>query len=326
MEWSSYSEESVQPDFLHSVNDRMLHIRERLVEVAATHVPVLLIGEKGLGKEALAHTIHRWSPRAAGPFVRVNCAIAPAVQLETDLFADSRADSRESVTAFVLARGGTLCLAGVETFEAALCARLVPIFAQSKPEPPDAAARLVLVIEVIEGGEAVPEGPVEKLVRAVVDRSSGVAVTLPPLRERPEDIGLLAQQLLQLHSPFYSSRIKQVRSSLIDLFKQYAWPGNVRELERVVRRFLVLEDESAIRRELEEKIGKGSPPSASELEPCPHGLTLGEIGKLAAHKAEARAIRRVLEQTRWNKKAAAQELGVSYKSLLNKVRDYQLDS
>jgi len=342
MESTSYWEEGAQPDFLLSVNDRMLQIRERLLEVADTRVPVVLCGEKGLGKEALARTLHRWSTRVAGPFVRVNCQTVPAAKLSGELFGPANGGEGEevrgaegaesSVDPFERARRGTLYLSGIETFDAGLRGRLASALIRLENESPDEAPRLVLSTESDSGvsgeagGEPRPEGVRRDVLAGILGNGSALVVALPPLRARPEDIGLLAQHLLQLHSPFYSSRIKQVRSSLIDLFKQYSWPGNVRELERVIRRFLVLEDESAIRRELEEKMrqGKGNGETvASELS---QGLKLHEIGRLAAQKAEARAIRRVLEQTRWNKKAAAQELGVSYKSLLNKVRDYRLDT
>jgi two-component system response regulator AtoC len=344
MESSSYWEETASPDFLLSVNDRMLQIRQKLLEAGPTRLPIVLIGERGLGKEALAQAVHRWSNRAAGPFVRIHCSVIPMEQLSAELFGSragaprsaaagaadpagngSRARSQENdgdgSTAFARARGGTLYLSGIETFETNLCSRINATLARAEEEHRDEVPRLVLSSEAPEQDPAL-----QRLIEQLFGKGSSLVVRVPPLRERPEDIGLLAQHLLQVHGPSYSSRIKQVRSSLIDLFKQYSWPGNVRELERVIRRFLVLEDESAIRRELEEKIWQGKGRRGADFEEIPSGLKLHEIGKLAAQRAEARAIRQVLEQTRWNKKAAALELGVSYKSLLNKVRDYRLDS
>jgi DNA-binding NtrC family response regulator len=317
MESTSYWEEGAHPDFLLSVNDRVLQIRDRLMEVAPTRVPVMLCGEKGLGKEALAHTLHHLSARGSGPFVRVNCYVVPRAQLATELFGHAP----EAVTPFERARRGTLFINGIESFGPDVCERFAASIASFAKEPPDEAPRLVFSSETSE-----QDGSVKKLLNSIVDDGAGVMVALPPLRNRPEDIGLLAQHIMQLYSPFYSSKIKQLRGSLIDLFKLYSWPGNVRELERVIRRFLVMEDESTIRRELEEKIWHRQSHNGYDGEDFPEGMKLSEISKLAAQKAEARAIQRVLERTRWNKKAAALELGVSYKSLLNKVREYRLDN
>ncbi len=317
MDIPAHWDDGAQPDFLLSVNDRMLQVREKLLEVAETPVPLALCGEKGLGKEALAQAVHRWSPRAGGPFVRVNGYAVSSGQLTAELFGASAAGSP-----LARAAGGTTYLSGLETFGTGLCDRLASTLGRLQGDTAH-APRIVLSTEA-----KVLDGSVKRLIEGDWGsdaRTSVFRVDLPPLRERPEDIGLLAQHLLQLYGPFYSSRIKQVRSSLIDLFKQYPWPGNVRELERLIRRFLVLEDESAIRRELEERIWRGNGRAASEPDDFTPGMKLTEIGRLAAQRAEARAIRRVLEQTRWNKKAAALELGVSYKSLLNKVRDYRLD-
>jgi two-component system response regulator AtoC len=317
MESTSYWDEGAHPDFLLSVNDRVLQIRDKLMEVAPTRVPVVLTGEKGLGKEALAHTLHRLSPRSAGSFVRVNCYVVPRGQLGTELFGHAP----EATTPFERARRGTLFVNGVETFSPEVCERFGTTLALFDGDPPDEAPRLIFSSETPDH-----EGAVKKLLRGIAEERAAVAVTLPPLRQRPEDIGLLAQHIMQLYSPFYSSKIKQLRASLIDLFKLYSWPGNVRELERVIRRFLVMEDESTIRRELEEKIWHRQSRNGYDTEDYPEGTKLAEISKVAAQKAEARAIQRVLERTRWNKKAAALELGVSYKSLLNKVRDYRLDN
>ena len=313
---SSYWDEGGHPDFLLSVNDQMLQVREKLLDVAGTRRPIVLRGEKGLGKEALAHTIHQRSPRAGGPFVRVNCYVIPKAHLAAELFGQSG----DAVTPFDRARGGSLFLTGIETFDLSVCSRLASTVAQLDREPPAEAPRLIFSSEEVE-----LDGPCKKVLEAVIQERAGLEVTLLPLRKRPEDIALLSQHLLQLYAPFYSSRIRQMRSSMIDLFKSYPWPGNLREVERVIRRFLVLEDESAIRRELEEKVQQRTGEAREEDEFRP-GMKLSEIGKLAAHRAEARAIRRVLEQTRWNKKAAAMELGISYKSLLSKVREYRLDT
>ncbi|MFN2432471.1 MAG: sigma-54-dependent transcriptional regulator [Gemmatimonadota bacterium] len=318
-------EDGSHPDFLLSVNDRMLQVRQKLLEVAETRVTVVLRGEAGLGKEVLAHGLHRWSPRAGGPFVRVHCDAVSSAQLGGELFGfplnGSLAPAREtqpasSVTPFDRARAGTLYLRNVEALTRELGSRLAAELARREPD----AERPRLVVSV----EGPPQAATAELLESLLAGGAGVVVELPALRERPEDIGLLAQHLLQLHAPSYSTRIRQVRASLVELFKQHRWPGNVRELERVIRRFLVLEDETAIRRELEEKMRAGN--GCAETEEFPPGMKLSEIGRLAAQRAEAHAIRRVLERTRWNKKAAAAELGVSYKSLLNKVRDYRLDS
>jgi DNA-binding NtrC family response regulator len=312
MESTLYRDEGASPDYLLSVNDRMLQVRERLLELAQTGCPVVLCGEKGLGKESLAQSLHRWSARSSGAFVRVNA------QLLANGGSGENAEAGENGShPLRRAVGGTLYVSNAEGLAPDARSRIAAQFAALEAERPGRAPRLVVSVE------ASPTEAADAVAGFLPGES--VALELPPLRDRPEDIGLLAQHLLQVYGAFHTTRIKQLRSSLVDLFKQYAWPGNVRELERVIRRFLVLEDESAIRRELEAKI-RAHQVEAAEGEDYPAGTPLAEIGRRAAQRAEARAIRRALERTRWNKKAAAHDLGVSYKSLLNKVRDYRLDA
>jgi DNA-binding NtrC family response regulator len=310
MEPTLYRDEAASPDYLLSVNDRMLQVRERLLELAQTGCPVVLCGEQGLGKESLAQSIHRWSPRSAGPFVRASAQLLANGGGED-------ADGENGGHPLRRALSGTLYLSNAEALGPDARARLASQLSALEAERPGRAPRLVVSVES-------PAADAPDAVAGLLPGES-VALELPPLRDRPEDIGLLAQHLLQVYGAFHTTRIKQLRSSLVDLFKQYAWPGNVRELERVIRRFLVLEDESAIRRELEAKI-RTHQVEAADGEDYPPGTPLAEIGRRAAQRAEARAIRRALERTRWNKKAAAHDLGVSYKSLLNKVRDYRLDA
>lgn len=308
---TSYWEIGGHPNYLLSVDDRVVAARELLAQVADTSVTLLLGGERGVGKEVLARGVHQLSSRRDRPFVALNAYAVPRSALAAELFGDG--DGKLKAVG-----DGTLFVHGLELLPDDVRSGLVDWRRRSMREP-RIGPRVILTYEQPSIGREI----VESIERAWASVGGTVVVEIPSLRERPEDVPLLANHVLQKYGAFYGSRIRVLRSSFVRFLQGYRWPGNTRELERVIRRYLVIEDEESIRFELGSKQGPGT---LEEEELLESGMRLKEIVARAVGRVEARAITLALQRSRWNKKRAAAELGISYKSLLNKIHQYRLES
>ena len=309
---SAYWEIGGHPNYLLSVDERVVAARELLAQVADTSVTVMLGGERGVGKEVLARGIHNMSSRRDGPFIALNAYAVPKAAIARELFGNGSVGKLQAVS------DGTLLIHGLELLPEEVRARLLDtkrrMVRESGSEP-----RFVLSYEHPSLGRE----EAAALERGWSAAGGAVRVDIPPLRDRREDIPLLANHVLQKYGPFYGSRIRVLRSSFVRFLQGYRWPGNTRELERVIRRYLVIEDEEAIRAELGSKQGT-SPLEEEEL--LESGARLRDIVARSVARVEARAISAALQRSRWNKKRAAAELSISYKSLLNKIHQYHLET
>jgi two-component system response regulator AtoC len=309
---STYWEIGGHPNYLLSVDERVVAARELLAQVADTSVTVMLGGERGVGKEVLARGIHSMSSRRDSPFVALNAYAIPKAVIARELFGNGAVGKLQAVG------DGTLLIHGLELLPEEVRARMLDtkrrMVRESGSEP-----RFVLSYEQPSLGRE-EAAALERGWSAV---GGAVRVDIPPLRDRREDIPLLANHVLQKYAPFYGSRIRVLRSSFVRFLQGYRWPGNTRELERVIRRYLVIEDEEAIRAELGSKQGTGPLEEDDLLE---SGARLRDIVSRTVARVEARAISAALQRSRWNKKRAAAELGISYKSLLNKIHQYHLET
>jgi DNA-binding NtrC family response regulator len=309
---SAYWEIGGHPNFLLSVDERVVAARDLLAQVADTSITVLLGGERGVGKEVLARGIHNLSSRADHPFVSLNAYAVPKASIARELFGSGTEGKLDTVGP------GSVFIHGLELLPEEIRARLL----EWKRRPASngrAEPRFILSYE----HPSLSRDQVSALERAWSTAGGAVRVEIPPLRDRREDISLLANHVLQKYAPFYGSRIRVLRSSFVRFLQGYRWPGNTRELERVIRRYLVIEDEESIRGELGSKQGAGP---VEEEELLESGVPLKEIVSRSVARVEARAITAALQRTRWNKKRAATELGISYKSLLNKIHQYRLEA
>ncbi|HUF89992.1 MAG TPA: sigma 54-interacting transcriptional regulator [Gemmatimonadota bacterium] len=308
---TQYWEVGGHPNFLLSVDERVISARERLSQVADTSLTVLLCGERGVGKEMVARGIHELSSRREKPFVTLNGYAIPRASIERELFEGGFAGKVGA------AEDGTLYLHGVELLTREVRDRLVNWKRErvegSGPEP-----RLILSCEQ----PSLDNDSLAALERAWSPAGGVVRIEIPPLRDRAEDVPLLANHILQKYGPFYGSRIRTLRSGFLRFLQSYRWPGNGRELERVIRRFLVVEDEEAIREELSSKQPSQDAPVDEMLE---SGTGLKDIVAREVARVESRAVSYALRRARWNKKRAAADLGVSYKTLLNKIKDHEIE-
>ena len=328
------------PDTLVCSSPRMARIREIALQVADTDAPVLILGESGVGKEVLARFIHAQSGRREHRFVKVNCAALPQDLLESELFGYERGAFSGALTQkpglFELADGGTILLDELGEMTFHLQAKLLHVLQDGEftrlggRQPVKVDARVMASTNVCLD-EAVAAG---RFREDLFFRLNVIHIEVPPLKDRREDIPLLARHFLRQYAVRYRSAVTELPRTLEEAFLAHDWPGNVRELENAVRRFVILGEAETSLAELRRSRtvaevhspGRDDPPHADathEARPS-DGLSLRKVGAQAAEDAERRLLRRVLDQTRWNRREAARQLKISYKALLNKLKKWEV--
>jgi two-component system response regulator AtoC len=323
-----------------SSSPRVVRIKEIARQVADTDAPVLLLGESGVGKEVLARFIHEQSRRRRQPFVKINCAALPQDLLESELFGFERGAFsgafRDKPGLFEMADKGTILLDEIGEMSPHLQAKLLHVLQDGEYTRLGGRQRVnvnarVLAATNIRIEEAVAAGS----FRAdLYYRLNVIRLEIPPLRERREDIPLLASHFLKPCAALYNSPVRELPQVLREAFLRHDWPGNVRELENAVRRYVILPDLDMALTEIA-RSGRGAAvPSparphndaGSPAEDAVRGeVSLRKVGAEAAETAERRLIRRVLAETRWNRREAASQLQISYKALLNKLKKWEAD-
>lgn len=301
----------------------MLRIIDIARHVAGTDVPVLILGESGVGKEVVASFIHDQSNRSDGPFVKVNCAALPHELLESELFGYDRGAFtgaiRDKIGKFEQADKGTLLLDEIGEMSPHLQAKLLHVlqdneFSRLGGKKPVKVNVRVLAATNKKLKEAVLKG---EFRNDLYFRLNVIKLEVPPLRDRREDIPLLCNHFLEKYRERYQSTVQQFPKELMETLLRYDWPGNVRQLENVVKRYLILPD-ADVASELRSV-------SADTPAPVHQGnVSLKEVAGHAAEVAEKEVVLRVLEETGWNRKESARRLRISYKALRNKLKKWQL--
>src|SRR4051812_44143246 len=343
---------------LLGMSEKMREVRDLISRVADTDVTVLVRGESGTGKELVARAIHSASPRRQRSFVKVNCAALPSELLESELFGFERGAFTGAIQQkpgkFEFAHEGTMFLDEISEMHPPLQSKLLQVLQDGEfarlggREDVHVDGRIVaatnrdLKIAVAGGG----------FRGDLFFRLNVVSTPLPPLRQRRDEIPLLTQRFLRQYAEHYNKPPITLAPETLHLFGVYEWPGNVRELENLVKRAVVLGSDESIRRDLTESIAgrtmrsspipalqpreaaaaAGAPVQAVPHAPAPPpdmplalSGSLKDIGRHAAREAERELIYRTLQQTRWNRREAAEILGVSYKALLYKIKEAELD-
>lgn len=289
--------------------------------VGDTEATILLEGESGVGKGVVARRIHERSSRKARPFVKVNCAALPAELLEAELFGFERGSFTGAVRRkpgkFELAHGGTLLLDEVGELPLQLQAKLLHVLQDSSFSRLGGEVDIHADVRVIAASNRDLEAAVGAgSFRAdLYYRLNVVRITIPPLRERREEIPGLARFFHAKYCREYGRTAGELSPSTLETFMSYAWPGNIRELENVVKRIVLLGTEAGLpqgRSSLVESLGPALPTQS--------GLCLKDAARRAAREAERHLIVEALHRTRWNRAGAARRLGISYKALLYKIR------
>ncbi len=320
------------------VSPAMRQIRGVIERIGETDVTVLIQGESGVGKEIVSREIHAVSSRRSGPFVKVNCAALPNDLLESELFgyekgAFTGAGGRKQGK-FELAHGGTIFLDEIGEMGAPLQAKLLQVLQDSEFTRLGGNREVKVDVRIVC---ATNRSLVEMVSRGTFRedlyfRLNVVAIDIPPLRERREEIPLLVETFLGRYSAAYGRPLRGLSQRLIEAMKQHPFPGNVRELENLIKRTVVLESEDQVLAELARPRQTRGERRAeldailAEMEETAGELPLREVGRRFALEVEREAIEHVLEATGWNRKQAAQRLGVSYKTLLQKIRECDVDA
>jgi len=312
-------------------DESMREMRDVIEQVADTDITVLIRGESGTGKELVARTLHRLSSRRDKPFVKVNCAALPSELLESELFGFEKGAftgaQRRKLGKFEFADRGTIFLDEIGEMSPALQAKLLQVLQDGEFSRLGGESDVQVDTRVIAATNRDLEEAVESggFREDLYYRLNVVTVQLPPLRERRGAIPLLLEHFLVKFGAEYNREARALSREAVQTFLNYHWPGNVRELENMVRRIIVLGSEQAVLQEIslrERPVerGNGSLHLDLELEDG-QSVDLKSIARAAARVAEKRVIARILEQTRWNRKEAAERLQISYKALLYKMKE-----
>ncbi|HXD17184.1 MAG TPA: sigma-54 dependent transcriptional regulator [Vicinamibacterales bacterium] len=358
-------------------HSRQMHeVRDLIERVSDTDVTVLIRGESGVGKELVARALHEQSLRKDKPFVKVNCAALPTELLESELFGFEKGAFTGAIQhkpgKFEFANHGTMFLDEIGDMSFPLQAKLLQALQDGEFSRLGGKSDVRVDVRVITATNCDLENAVAagKFREDLYFRLNVVTITIPPLRERREEIPMLTDHFVKKYSVQYNKPFPGISAELANLFLEHEWPGNVRQLENMIKRMVVLGSEAPIVQELQQPApqlhhwphtSSSIPrPMAPPLQPvmpppaaapvavaavAPAGLgidsvaavaasagasaaanvSLKDIARSAAREAERELILRMLTRTRWNRKEAAEILGISYKALLYKIKENGLD-
>jgi DNA-binding NtrC family response regulator len=296
--------------------------------VAPSDATVVLLGESGVGKELFARAIHRWSGRASGPLVSVNCAAIPAELMEAEFFGAERGAYTGAVARKIgkaeAASGGTLFLDEIGELPPGLQAKLLRLLQERT------FARVGGTVEIHSDIRVVCATNVDLAaqVRAgrfredLFYRLHVFPIRVPALRERAADVALLAATFLAEEAAKAGRPSLRFADAALARLAAHAWPGNVRELKNAIERAVILTEGDVVP---EDHLPGPDAPAPAAPGPAPEEeLPLLELGRRAQREAEGRAIRRALEATGGNRSEAARRLGISYKTLWSKLKEYEI--
>ncbi len=312
--------------------EAMRKIRSQVGMIAGVDVPVLILGESGTGKEVLARLIHTLSPRANQTFLKVNCAALPNDLLESELFGFEAGAFTGAIKSkpgrFELCDKGTILLDEIGEMSPALQAKLLQVLQDHQFSRLGGRSMVKVDVRILATTNVdIPKALASGRLREdLYYRLNAFTLTIPPLRERRQEIPLLLRHFMARFAAQYMREPLPLTPALVDAAMAHAWPGNLRELENFVKRYLILGDEYQVIQELRTR--RGGAADTSEPSPAPKKPTNGDLKSLVRNlkdEAEIKAIGEALQHTKWNRKAASRLLKISYKALLYKVREYGLE-
>jgi two-component system, NtrC family, response regulator AtoC len=326
-------EELCDDVFFVAASPAMKKIRSQAALVANVDIPVLLLGESGTGKEVLARLIHKLSPRAHRTFLKVNCAAVPADLLESELFGYEAGAftgaNHPKPGKFELCNKGTILLDEIGEMPPLLQAKLLHVLQDQTFSRLGSRTVIKVDVRILAATNInIPEAIATKRLREdLYYRLNAFTLSLPPLRDRKEEIPILLKHFMSRMSESYARSPLPLGPPLMEACLRHSWPGNLRELSNFIKRYLVLGDELLAASELQPRPdsgggSQGDPESRAATASADNGGGLKSLARSAKDEAEADAIARALEETNWNRKQAAVLLKISYKALLYKIRQY----
>ncbi len=329
-------------------------LKELITQVSDTGLSVLITGESGVGKELVARSLHRQSPRVSKPFVKVNCAALPNELLESELFGYEKGAFTGATEAkpgkFELADGGTIFLDEIGDMSIGLQAKLLQVLQDSEFCRVGGIKDKKVDVWVVCATNHDLEADIQKgtFREDLYYRINIIKIEVPPLRDRKEDIPALIDHFLIKYSKVLNRSVRGLRISeeLMDIFMDYYWPGNVRELENYVQKIIVMGNDDAVKQELlakkdlkrqsDTKIPRKDFSREEDLiDSVIDGIqdefldsfpSLKQVKKLAQSKAERIFIEEALRRTGGNKRDAAVLLKISYKAILYKIKEYGIET
>jgi DNA-binding NtrC family response regulator len=323
--------------FFLAASPAMLTILQQVRLLSRTDVPVLITGESGVGKEIVATLIHKYSPRAGRTFLKVNCAALPNDLLESELFGYEAGAFTGAAKAkpgkFDVCDKGTILLDEIGEMSPQLQAKLLHVLQDGTFSRLGSRLNSKVDVRVVAATNVdIEQAIIDKRFREdLYYRLNAFILRVPPLRERTQEIPWLLENLAAklaadnaLEPIYFSPR-------MVAAAVRYQWPGNLRELGNFIKRYLIMRDETASLVELESKVVAHLPALSAESVANsgvinPTGSGLKSAVRSTKDQTESRIIREILEEARWNRRIAAERLQISYKSLLQKIRYYNLEA
>jgi Response regulator containing CheY-like receiver, AAA-type ATPase, and DNA-binding domains len=314
---------------LHGRSEAMERVRALIAKLARSQAPVHITGESGTGKELAARLIHQLGPRREKPFVAVNCGAIPHELMESELFGHRKGAFTGAVAdnkgLFLEADGGTLFLDEVADLPLSMQVKLLRVIQEKKVRPVGCTREVPVDVRIISATHQNLAARVEEgLFRQdLYYRLNVIELTMPSLRERPEDIPELIRHLLDSIARNYQQPPPRIEADALQALQGYRFPGNVRELENILERAFALCEEGVIRREDLGPLSEASVPAAATTGSCARGPEENLEDYLA--RIEREALEEALVACRWNKTAAAKRLGISFRSLRYRLSKLGLD-
>ena len=309
---------------------KMREVADNIQKVSSARTTVLLLGESGTGKELFARAIHDISPRKDNPFVPINCAAIPGELLESELFGHEKGAftgaTDRKLGKLELADRGTVFLDEIGEMEMSLQSKMLRALQEGIIDRVGGTGPVKIDVRIIAASnkdleEAVKENTFRE---DLYYRLSVFPLVIPPLRERNDDIPALIEHFISKYSTEMNIPAKEIAPDAMKVLQDYSWKGNVRELENVIERAMILSDTDRISKN-DLRLTPGGI-SGNGLKGIPMDGTLEESAKAALKIVESLRIRKALDVTHGNKSKASEILKVSYKTLLTKIKDYEIES
>jgi DNA-binding NtrC family response regulator len=348
---ATIASEDVEPvsdeSFFIGVSPIMRKLRAQAALLAEANVPVLIRGEDGSGKETAARLIHRLSVRSGFEFAKVNCAALPADLLERELFGcetkSASAPPRTRKGKLELCTKGTIFLDEITELPASLQPGLLEVLEHKRFIRPGTSEYIDADVRIVAASSSNPDRAISesRFAEDLYHHLCGYTIHVPSLRDRKDELPLLSRHFMHRLARHYGLSPRELSPAIIETWQAYNWPGNLRELENCVKRYLVVGDEDlafGVGRAGSEGDAHGSvvtrTHNVKQLASLPGQSRMGTSGSRSLRsvvqsvkaEAEKNAIAVALEKTGWNRKAAARLLKVSYRTVLYKIEQYQMNA